>query len=87
MNANGLPLGLVPSAEYKEAWVSLLPGDRLILYTDGVVESLNTRREMFGFERLHDTLAQLSADQPQAIIEEILAPSKISVALSSKWTT
>jgi serine phosphatase RsbU (regulator of sigma subunit) len=72
LNANGLPLGLVPSAEYEEAWVSLLPGDRLLLYTDGVVESLNTQREMFGFERLHDMLVRLSVNQPHAIIEEVL---------------
>jgi sigma-B regulation protein RsbU (phosphoserine phosphatase) len=58
----------------------LLPGDNLILYTDGVVESLNARREMFGFERFHDTLIQCatsssesrSSNRPQAIVEEIL---------------
>jgi serine phosphatase RsbU (regulator of sigma subunit) len=77
LDANGLPLGLVPDAEYEEAWVSLLPGDSLILYTDGVVESLNARREMFGFGRLHDTLAQLAAspapvNQPRALIEGVL---------------
>lgn len=72
LNANGLPLGLVPGAEYNEARTPLLPGDNLFLYTDGVVESLNTQRELFGFERLYNTLARLSADQPQAILTEVL---------------
>jgi serine phosphatase RsbU (regulator of sigma subunit) len=72
LSANGLPLGLLPDAEYEETWISLLPGDHLVLYTDGVVESLNLQRKMFGFERLHATLARVSAIEPQALIEEIL---------------
>jgi serine phosphatase RsbU (regulator of sigma subunit) len=71
LNANGLPLGLAPGAEYEETWVSLLPGDLLLLYTDGVVESLNAQRQMFGFERFQTTLAHIPADHPQNIIEEI----------------
>ena len=43
-----------------------------MLYTDGVVESLNLHRKMFGFDRLHATLARVSAIDPQALIEEIL---------------
>jgi len=71
LNASGLPLGLAPGAEYEETWVSLLPGDLLLLYTDGVVESLNAQRQMFGFDRFQATLAHLPADHPQNIIEEI----------------
>jgi sigma-B regulation protein RsbU (phosphoserine phosphatase) len=75
-----LPLGLVPAAAYEEVWTSLLPGDSLILYTDGVVESLNVQREMFGFERLHSTLARLAVSsverqpvgQPQTTIDGVL---------------
>jgi serine phosphatase RsbU (regulator of sigma subunit) len=73
LDANGLPLGLAPDAEYKEIWVSLLPGDRLVLYTDGVVESLNAQREMFGFERLNNVLTQLTADHPQDIVDGIVS--------------
>jgi hypothetical protein len=72
LSANGLPLGLSPGAEYEEASVSLPPGDCLVLYTDGVVESLDAQRKMFGFERLYDTLARLSADRPQGIVDGIL---------------
>jgi serine phosphatase RsbU (regulator of sigma subunit) len=80
LNANGLPLGLVPGAEYEEAWTPLQPGDRLILYTDGVVESLNVKREMFGFDRLNNTLSRLAVnplerqptDPPQTTINGIL---------------
>lgn len=81
LNANGLPLGLVPSVEYEEAWTPLSPGDKLVLYTDGVIESLNCKREMFGFERFNDTLTQLAVGsvawqpmgQPQETVDGILS--------------
>src|SRR5437763_5590285 len=36
--ARGLMLGIVPDASYEEKTLTLAPGDRLCLYTDGVVE-------------------------------------------------
>lgn len=49
---NGLMLGVFDSASYGMVVHPLLPGDRLLLYTDGVVEAANTHREEFGRERL-----------------------------------
>jgi len=48
----GLPLGLKPDADYDEVTVSINPGDTLLLYTDGVIEAMNSSRQMFGLERL-----------------------------------
>jgi serine phosphatase RsbU (regulator of sigma subunit) len=73
LKANGLPLGLTPDAEYVESRTMLKPGDCIILYTDGIVETLNAQHEMFGFERLYETLRQEATDQPQAIINSVLS--------------
>ncbi len=44
---------------------SLEPGDRLLLYTDGVVEARSADREFFGAHRLVDLVArQAAAGQP-----------------------
>jgi sigma-B regulation protein RsbU (phosphoserine phosphatase) len=48
---SGLPLGILASIEYTETLLQLIPGDRLTLLSDGVVEAQNARRELFGFDR------------------------------------
>lgn len=48
---NGLVLGMFDQAEYQSLKVPLEPGDRYVLYTDGVVEAANAAEEQFGAER------------------------------------
>jgi hypothetical protein len=47
-----LPLGLIPSTGYQETSIAMGAGDRLSLYTDGLLEARNAAGELFGFERL-----------------------------------
>jgi Stage II sporulation protein E (SpoIIE) len=51
-----LPLGLVPSASYDKTTVQLQVGDRLTLYTDGLLEARSPSGELFSFGRLHDLM-------------------------------
>ena len=68
-----LPLGIDPEIGYKTATYYLEVGDKLILYTDGIVEAQNDTGELWGFERFEATLQTLTADQtPQASIDHIL---------------
>jgi sigma-B regulation protein RsbU (phosphoserine phosphatase) len=52
----GLPLGINETSEYDEASVRLRPGDRLVLFTDGITESVNPVHDFFGDERLDAVL-------------------------------
>ena len=47
---NGLILALFSSATYKSTKGRLLEGDRLLLYTDGIVEAANANEEEFGHQ-------------------------------------
>jgi hypothetical protein len=48
----GLPLGILPDAQFTETRVRLAPTDRLTLITDGIPEARNpTSGELFGFDR------------------------------------
>jgi PAS domain S-box-containing protein len=53
----GFPIGFIKEASYKERTVSLKSGDRLYLYSDGILEAANSEAEQFGKERIIDTLS------------------------------
>jgi phosphoserine phosphatase RsbU/P len=57
-----LPLGLDLGTEYEEVQLRLAVGDRLTLYTDGLLEARNPEGEIFSFDRLR----ALIATQPDA---------------------
>jgi phosphoserine phosphatase RsbU/P len=48
----GLPLGIMRDARYECGEVTLAPGDRLVIFTDGVVEAENEAADEFGEGRL-----------------------------------
>ena len=48
---NGLFLGMFPEAVYSSLEIPLKPGDRYVLYTDGLPEAKNAADEEFGLAR------------------------------------
>jgi sigma-B regulation protein RsbU (phosphoserine phosphatase) len=52
----GPPVGLWPDIEYETVGARLCPGDRLILYSDGVIECANPEGAQFGEQRLMELL-------------------------------
>jgi len=70
------PLGILAEADYKETEVPLEPGDRIIFYTDGIVEAMNADKEIYGFERLLE-VAKRAKDQSA---QELLATLTAEVA-------
>ena len=48
LEATGMPVGLTPDTQFQAAESTLSPGDRLVLYTDGVTEATNEKGEFFG---------------------------------------
>jgi sigma-B regulation protein RsbU (phosphoserine phosphatase) len=51
------PVGLVPSAQYAAACVTLQPEDTLVLFSDGVTEAMDPDQQMFGVSRLREVIA------------------------------
>ena len=60
LNRGGPALGVFDTADYEEAIVDLLPGDALLLYTDGVIEAANEDSKEFGVKRLQQTVTVTS---------------------------
>ncbi len=58
---DGPMVGPMPGIAFKESGIQLGPGDELFLYTDGVTEADNRRRELFGNSRLKSVLTKSQA--------------------------
>jgi sigma-B regulation protein RsbU (phosphoserine phosphatase) len=58
---DGPLVGPMPGIAFKESLIQLGPGDEIFLYTDGVTEADNVRRELFGTDRLKTVLDQSRA--------------------------
>lgn len=67
----GLPLGVVPGAQYQSQLVPFVPGQTLVLYTDGIVEAMNAQRDLYGLERLESLLKRTHPD-PAILGEQII---------------
>ncbi len=52
LDTGGLPIGMMQGVAYQEASVKFEPGDVLVIYSDGITESINEKDEEFDEERL-----------------------------------
>ena len=69
----GVPLGLMDATQYEERAMKLFPGDVVVIYSDGVVESTNRRRGEFGQDRLKRIIAENRRLAAGKLAEMILA--------------
>jgi len=70
------PLGVFEPFTYQESAIQLEPGDKLILYTDGVTETLNVAREQFGLERLVQLILEHGHLSAKDLLDLILSRVK-----------
>lgn len=59
LERGGMPLGILAHSAWEEGEVTLHPGDRVVLYTDGISEATDREGEQFGEERLCASVAAL----------------------------
>ena len=68
---HGLALGCMSGVKYREYDVTLGPGDRMFVYTDGVPEATNAADEMFGTDRMIDALNAEPDASPQDLLKNV----------------
>jgi sigma-B regulation protein RsbU (phosphoserine phosphatase) len=71
LDATGPLLGTFDGATYKERSVEIREGDVLVLFTDGVTETMSEKEEFFGEERLQDAIRRLRSQSAAAILRGI----------------
>lgn len=87
----GMPLGIESDSVFRDAVVELPQGCRVLLYTDGLTEALNAKREQFGQARLMDWLTRdhttpSAAEQLKKQLMDELESHRSSTALNDDQT-
>lgn len=76
--ATGTPLGMLPHATYQQEEIKLQPGDRVVLLSDGVIETKSMEGELFGQRRLVDFLEK-EKGEPAVLLQQLeIALNKFS---------
>jgi len=77
IKAEGFPLGLFPGATYEEIIVNTEPGDVVIFISDGILDAMNAKGEMYGQERLTNLLCSVRSLSALEIADSILADAAL----------
>jgi serine phosphatase RsbU (regulator of sigma subunit) len=56
LESTGIPIGMMDMASYEVKTIQLEPGDKIVLFSDGVSEAANTQGELFDRRRLKEVL-------------------------------
>ena len=70
----GFLLGAMEESPYETRQILLAPGDRLLLYTDGVTEAMNGSKLFYQERRLIRVAEDHGQESPEALIGEVLRP-------------
>jgi sigma-B regulation protein RsbU (phosphoserine phosphatase) len=72
IESTGLPVGIICNGEYPSQRHSFAPGESLVLYSDGLIESFDRRGEQYGIARLIDVLARQRTCEPKELLASVL---------------
>ncbi len=71
LKMKGPALGIIKHAEYEQRIYKIQPGDKLLFYTDGIIEQRNDEGEMFSESRLKRTFLKLARKKENHILKHL----------------
>ncbi len=77
IESNGLLFGVTPDPDYPVCELPIRTGDRLLLYTDGLIEPENSRGESFGERRLEDVIRKHQSASPSDLADQLLSEIRL----------
>ncbi len=78
LKVDGYPLGVRPDTQYDTIEAELHEGDYLVLYSDGIPETINPSEVMFGYERTVETVREACAEgiSAQDLVERLMSKAR-----------
>jgi serine phosphatase RsbU (regulator of sigma subunit) len=75
-NALGVPLGIMDSSTFDSCVIALQPGESLLLFTDGVSESMDVRANAFGMQGIVNALKNAGKISARPLVERLVRALK-----------
>ncbi|WP_228370898.1 PP2C family protein-serine/threonine phosphatase [Leptospira biflexa] len=72
LNRTGNIIGLKKDQPYTQKQFPILEGDRILLFTDGMLEQKNEAREEFGMERIQTILSEFQNKESERVLSELV---------------
>lgn len=72
LESGSLPVGILPNQNFSAGDCTILPGQTLIIFTDGVTEAMNRANQPFSDERLADILRESGGLSATALLTRIV---------------
>ena len=85
LETGGVVLGIMENYPYEDAVLTLHAGDVVAIYTDGIIEAMNPKNEMFGEERLIEILQESRNLSSEKIIDAVVTAVQKFAALAAQF--
>ena len=83
VSPKGLALGMVAGKTFaermEEVTLDLEKGDKFLIYTDGLLEAMDSERKFYGISRLLDLLAEDRTQEPERVLKTILDDVRVFI--------
>ena len=66
-----IPIGLFEDFDYHEKELTLMPNDKIFLYTDGITEAEDKNQELYSEKRLMNCLSIYLREHPKGLIQQV----------------
>ena len=70
--AGGAPIGILKGMQFGQETFPFAPGETVVLYTDGIIEAMNAREELYGYDRFEELIRKSSPD-PETLRTAIIS--------------
>jgi sigma-B regulation protein RsbU (phosphoserine phosphatase) len=85
LEGDGMFLGMVDPVVLEELCLELLPGDRIVLFSDGITDATSADGQLFGRQRLVDAVAESAASTAQVLCDGLFGRAQAFQAGSEQF--